>query len=48
MSPNIPEEIDVYTIPHSRMKDLVHDYWKMVGSNVENKLNFLFVRFCDV
>ena len=30
MAPHVPEEVDVFTIPHSRMKELVNDYAEMV------------------
>ena len=30
MAPSVPEEVDVFTIPHSRMKGLVNDYFDMV------------------
>ncbi|XP_071136897.1 F-box/LRR-repeat protein 5-like [Mytilus edulis] len=31
MAPNCPEEVDVFTIPHSRMKELVKKYLNMVS-----------------
>ncbi|XP_061195443.1 F-box/LRR-repeat protein 5-like [Saccostrea echinata] len=30
MAPNCPEEVDVFTVPHSRMKELVHKYLAMM------------------
>ena len=31
MAPFVPEEVDVFTVPHSRMKELVHDYVEKVS-----------------
>ena len=30
MAPRVPEELDVFTIPHSRMKELVSGYVEKV------------------
>ena len=30
MAPHVPEEVDVFTVPHSRMKALVDDYYNLV------------------
>ena len=30
MSPCVPEEVDVFSVPHSRMKELVDDYYEKV------------------
>jgi len=27
----VPEEVDVFKVPHLRMKELVNDYFEMVG-----------------
>ncbi|KAK3587105.1 hypothetical protein CHS0354_023558 [Potamilus streckersoni] len=32
MAPNCPEEVDVFTVPHSRMKELVQKYLDMIIS----------------
>ncbi|XP_076448172.1 F-box/LRR-repeat protein 5-like [Babylonia areolata] len=32
MAPKCPEEVDVFTVPHSRMKQLVHKYLDLVSS----------------
>ncbi|KAL8575501.1 hypothetical protein ACOMHN_013052 [Nucella lapillus] len=32
MAPTCPEEVDVFTVPHSRMKQLVHKYLDLVSS----------------
>ncbi|KAK7102063.1 F-box/LRR-repeat protein 5-like [Littorina saxatilis] len=32
MAPNYPDEVDVFSVPHSRMKQLVHKYLDMVTS----------------
>jgi hypothetical protein len=31
MAPSVPEEVDVFTIPHSRMKELVSEYVALVS-----------------
>ncbi|MPC94767.1 hypothetical protein E2C01_089951 [Portunus trituberculatus] len=31
MAPRVPDEIDVFTAPHSRMKELVNIYTRKVG-----------------
>ena len=30
MSPSVPEEVDVFSVPHSRMKELVDEYFLRV------------------
>lgn len=34
MAPFVPEELDVFTIPHSRMKELVSGYVEKVCANL--------------
>ncbi|KAJ8301442.1 hypothetical protein KUTeg_020429 [Tegillarca granosa] len=45
MAPDCPEEVDVFTVPHSRMKELVHKYIDMMMntnfSDVRNLTNML-------
>lgn len=33
MAPYVPDEINVYSVPHSRMKELVNSYFTLVGSD---------------
>ncbi|KAK2165310.1 hypothetical protein LSH36_52g07052 [Paralvinella palmiformis] len=32
MAPYVPEEVNVFSVPHSRMKELVHNYFAMIQS----------------
>ncbi|CAH1784102.1 unnamed protein product, partial [Owenia fusiformis] len=41
MAPSFPEEVDVFTIPHSRMKELVNGYCQMMTqTDFSNVVNF--------
>jgi len=31
MAPYVPEEVNVFSVPHSRMKELVNSYFTLVG-----------------
>jgi len=31
MAPYVPEEVDVFSVPHSRMKELVSSYFALVS-----------------
>jgi hypothetical protein len=48
MAPNCPEEVDVFTVPHSRMKELVHKYLVMVKCFVVLNIPLEFILLGDM
>lgn len=41
MAPKFPDEVNVFLVPHSRMKDLVGSYMDQVYHNISDNLMFL-------
>jgi hypothetical protein len=40
MAPYVPDEINVYSVPHSRMKELVNSYFTLVGFDLLYRIFF--------
>ena len=49
MAPYVPEEVDVFTVPHSRMKELVNDYFQRVSHSFERYLKIILTenQYCQ-